>query len=263
MSSLAANEQLQFAELRISVPAFAESCSLLEIRHHSQYPCGPSVCQDQLVLGSFPPDSALEDSAGCAVYNVTDILRRWMSRGQGESGDLPPTESLACKKKRSLPDPMAKAKPESKEMALLLVFSRRAERSCSGTSSLLKDAKGSRRVRRPHKRKGGRRKQGGKSGRGRGRGNDRGRGRGKGKGRAGRSGAPRHRHARHHGKAGNSTPCRRVKFEIKFGKIGWGAWVIFPKVYNAFRCQGECPIPTGEDVKPTNHAYMQVRSSMC
>ncbi|KAK2820495.1 hypothetical protein Q5P01_023454 [Channa striata] len=29
------------------------------------------------------------------------------------------------------------------------------------------------------------------------------------------------------------------------------------KRYNAYRCEGFCPGPLGEDLKPTNHAYMQ------
>ncbi|XP_072138107.1 nodal-like [Mobula birostris] len=247
MSTLAPNEKLQFAELRITLPAFAKSCSLLEIHHQSPYPCGSAVCQDQVFLGSFPPDLVLEDTAECTVYNVTNILQHWMNRntsgsGGGQGGaQRPETESLVCKRKRSLPEVNVRGKLERKEMALLLVFSRRPEQNCSESSSLLKDAKGSKRVRKPRRKKSRRLKQNRK----------------KGRGRAGRSGTPEYRHPRHHIKGNNSTLCRRIKFEIKFGKIGWGAWVIFPKVYNAFRCEGECPLPTGEDVKPTNHAYMQ------
>ncbi|KAG7228000.1 hypothetical protein INR49_005621 [Caranx melampygus] len=29
------------------------------------------------------------------------------------------------------------------------------------------------------------------------------------------------------------------------------------KWYNAYRCEGSCPGPLGEDLNPTNHAYMQ------
>ncbi|XP_072881839.1 nodal-like [Hemitrygon akajei] len=245
MSTLASDEKLQFAELRITLPAFAESCSLLEIHHQSQYLCGPAICQDQFFLGSFPPAVMLEDTAECAVYNVTNILQHWMNRNTsgsgGGRGGVQRPESLVCKRKRSLPEVNARGKLERKEMALLLVFSRRPQQNCSESSSLLKDAKGSKRVRKPRRKKSRRLKQNRK----------------KGRGRAGHSGTPKYRRPRHHIKGNNSTLCQRIKFEIKFGKIGWGAWVIFPKVYNAFRCEGECPIPTGEDVKPTNHAYMQ------
>uniref|UniRef100_UPI00398F728E nodal-related 2 n=1 Tax=Pristiophorus japonicus TaxID=55135 RepID=UPI00398F728E len=252
MSTLARNEKLQFAELRISLPAFAESCSLLEMHHQSQYPCGGTTCRQQLLLGSFPPATALEEAADCAVYNVTDILRRWMERSAAgerpeEPAGLGQPDRPVCpgRERRSLPVP-----PE--EPALLLVFSRRPERGCPAGPALLRDAKGSRRVRQPRRRKGPRRrpKQDGKAA-GR---PQNGRGKGRGRGRAERSGAPG---VRHHNNSRKSTRCRRIAFQIKFGKIGWGTWVIFPKVYNAYRCEGECPSPSGELDKPTNHAYMQ------
>lgn len=52
--------------------------------------------------------------------------------------------------------------------------------------------------------------------------------------------------------------CRRVDLHVDFNQIGWGSWIIFPKRYNAYRCEGSCPGPLGEDLNPTNHAYIQV-----
>uniref|UniRef100_A0A7N4PVM9 Nodal growth differentiation factor n=2 Tax=Sarcophilus harrisii TaxID=9305 RepID=A0A7N4PVM9_SARHA len=51
--------------------------------------------------------------------------------------------------------------------------------------------------------------------------------------------------------------CRRVRFQVDFNLIGWGSWVIYPKQYEAFRCEGECPNPMEERFSPTNHAYIQ------
>uniref|UniRef100_A0A7N8XTA1 TGF-beta family profile domain-containing protein n=1 Tax=Mastacembelus armatus TaxID=205130 RepID=A0A7N8XTA1_9TELE len=51
--------------------------------------------------------------------------------------------------------------------------------------------------------------------------------------------------------------CRRVDLHVDFNQIGWGSWIIFPKRYNAYRCEGSCPGPLGEALNPTNHAYMQ------
>ncbi|XP_042171416.1 nodal-related 2 [Oncorhynchus tshawytscha] len=51
--------------------------------------------------------------------------------------------------------------------------------------------------------------------------------------------------------------CRRVEMHVDFNQIGWGSWIVFPKKYNAYRCEGICPSPLGEDLNPTNHAYMQ------
>nr|XP_025859749.1 nodal homolog isoform X2 [Vulpes vulpes] len=66
----------------------------------------------------------------------------------------------------------------------------------------------------------------------------------------------RRRHRRHH-VPDRSQLCRKVKFQVDFNLIGWGSWIIYPKQYNAYRCEGECPNPVGEEFHPTNHAYIQ------
>ncbi|KAJ7324224.1 hypothetical protein JRQ81_017244 [Phrynocephalus forsythii] len=53
------------------------------------------------------------------------------------------------------------------------------------------------------------------------------------------------------------TLCHRVDFYVDFEEIGWGSWIIYPKRYNAFRCDGKCPVPLEEKFLPTNYAYMQ------
>lgn len=53
--------------------------------------------------------------------------------------------------------------------------------------------------------------------------------------------------------------CRRVDFHVDFDQIGWGSWIVHPKQYNAFRCEGKCPVPLDEGFQPTNNAYIQVR----
>ncbi|KAM5237287.1 nodal homolog [Ctenodactylus gundi] len=64
------------------------------------------------------------------------------------------------------------------------------------------------------------------------------------------------RHRRHQ-LPDRSRLCRKVKFQVDFNLIGWGSWIIYPKQYNAYRCEGECPNPVGEEFHPTNHAYIQ------
>nr|XP_045370162.1 nodal homolog [Camelus bactrianus] len=64
------------------------------------------------------------------------------------------------------------------------------------------------------------------------------------------------RHRRYH-LQDRSQLCRKVKFQVDFNLIGWGSWIIYPKQYNAYRCEGECPNPVGEEFHPTNHAYIQ------
>ncbi|KGL84474.1 Nodal, partial [Tinamus guttatus] len=51
--------------------------------------------------------------------------------------------------------------------------------------------------------------------------------------------------------------CRRVDMMVDFEQTGWGSWIVYPKKYNAYRCEGQCPSPVDETFKPTNHAYIQ------
>ncbi|XP_009989411.1 PREDICTED: nodal homolog, partial [Tauraco erythrolophus] len=58
------------------------------------------------------------------------------------------------------------------------------------------------------------------------------------------------------GEEGRSL-CRRVDMMVDFEQTGWGSWIVYPKKYNAYRCEGQCPTPVDETFKPTNHAYIQ------
>uniref|UniRef100_A0A8C3TE83 TGF-beta family profile domain-containing protein n=1 Tax=Chelydra serpentina TaxID=8475 RepID=A0A8C3TE83_CHESE len=58
------------------------------------------------------------------------------------------------------------------------------------------------------------------------------------------------------GEEGRSL-CKRVDMIVNFEQTGWGSWIVYPKKYNAYRCEGECPAPVDESFKPTNHAYIQ------
>ncbi|KAI4816720.1 hypothetical protein KUCAC02_009033 [Chaenocephalus aceratus] len=83
--------------------------------------------------------------------------------------------------------------------------------------------------------------------------------------------ANRHQHTQHQRKGvAESAPvskpieeeekgplCRRVDMVVDFEKIGWSEWIVYPKQYNAYRCEGSCPNPVDETFTPTNHAYMQ------
>ncbi|KAG8196753.1 hypothetical protein JTE90_014486 [Oedothorax gibbosus] len=51
--------------------------------------------------------------------------------------------------------------------------------------------------------------------------------------------------------------CARHDLYIDFERIGWAAWIISPKGYNAFQCKGDCNFPLGQNQRPTNHATVQ------
>lgn len=51
--------------------------------------------------------------------------------------------------------------------------------------------------------------------------------------------------------------CARYDLFVDFERIGWSAWIISPKGYNAFQCRGSCLFPLGQNQRPTNHATVQ------
>ncbi|XP_044138910.1 nodal homolog 2-A-like [Bufo gargarizans] len=51
--------------------------------------------------------------------------------------------------------------------------------------------------------------------------------------------------------------CKKIDMIVDFEKIGWGDQIIYPKKFNAYRCEGACPTPLSEIFKPTNHAYIK------
>lgn len=51
--------------------------------------------------------------------------------------------------------------------------------------------------------------------------------------------------------------CRRKPMSVDFNQLGWSSWVIAPRGYNAYLCEGLCGFPIDNYLKPTNHATVQ------
>ena len=51
--------------------------------------------------------------------------------------------------------------------------------------------------------------------------------------------------------------CERIPMMVDFEYLGWGKWIIYPKVINAYACQGRCPKRVWYDLQLTNHAILQ------
>ncbi|XP_038642034.1 bone morphogenetic protein 4-like isoform X1 [Scyliorhinus canicula] len=51
--------------------------------------------------------------------------------------------------------------------------------------------------------------------------------------------------------------CRRRPLYVDFERVGWTEWIIAPRGYNAFYCQGECRFPLADHMNSSSHAIVQ------
>ncbi|NXL91427.1 NOD2A protein, partial [Alectura lathami] len=239
MTSLSSSQEVSLAELRIRPPALSPSHNVtLEIYHSPRPPCRGTR---ELFLGTVAggPSSS---QAGWAVFNLTGTLRAWlhqdtspgpMEAARWEAGGPAAPVTIT-------PHSLGASDPIPRELAdsvLLLVFSK--DKSPGG-HSLIRAVETSKHVMHD--------------------------------GGPGGSGTRRHRRNRKEKQrikvsdAPVPTPslgeeakslCRRVDMTVDFEQTGWGSWIVYPKKYNAYRCEGLCPSPVDETFKPTNHAYIQ------
>lgn len=56
---------------------------------------------------------------------------------------------------------------------------------------------------------------------------------------------------------GGRSLCQRRALYVDFTTVGWGDWIVAPKGYDAFYCQGECNLPFADHLNSTNHAVVQ------
>ncbi|XP_049687272.1 nodal homolog [Accipiter gentilis] len=250
MSSLSSSQEVSLAELRVHLPSFSPARDVsLDIYHSQRRRCrGDGTCAHQLFLGTVA-GSPFSTQASWKIFEVTSLLRSWLhqavdpghrgptGREQWEASGLAalatttmrsPTSSDTGHGEPALPQDVT-------DGVLLLVFSK--DKS-PGDHSLIRTAETSKHVMHD----------GGSQG----------------------VGTRRHRRNRKEkqrikvsdaaavipGEEGRSL-CRRVDMMVDFEQTGWGSWIVYPKKYNAYRCEGQCPSPVDETFKPTNHAYIQ------
>ncbi|XP_009316895.1 PREDICTED: nodal homolog [Pygoscelis adeliae] len=233
MSSLSSSQEVNLAELRVRLPGFSPARNVsLDIYHSRRRRCrGSGTCAHQLFLGTVA-GSPSSTQASWKVFEVTRLLRSWLHQAMAPAHHGPTgRESWEQRWPHGQP-----ALPQDvTDGVLLLVFSR--DKS-PGDHSLIRTAETSKHVMRDSSSQG--------------------------------TGTRRHRRNRKEkqrikvsdaaaavpGEEGRSL-CRRVDMMVDFEQTGWGSWIVYPKKYNAYRCEGQCPSPVDETFKPTNHAYIQ------
>lgn len=244
MSSLFGTQEIRLSELRVRVPAF--SASVVELYHaHNSAP------EARVFLGSIKVTPGLSSSSSSwKVFNVTDLLTPWLSHGGEEL--WPATEPAAANNLlRAVeegsgnygtePSPRRKIQHLTTDRVMIVVFLKSSSsQGHQSSSTLMQTVQHSKYVVLDRPGNARRRKRNRMD--------------------------PGHvREVASGNVTGSVTEsvqrplCRRVDMWVDFDQIGWNEWIVHPKRYNAYRCEGECPVPLDESFKPTNHAYMQVR----
>ncbi|XP_026052041.1 nodal homolog 2-A-like [Carassius auratus] len=238
MSSISASDNVQRSELRIRLPAFASEMEV-DIYHASRRECDRSPCDEvRIHLGTVkakPIDSTSSHSSW-RVFNITALLKYWLQQGESVFSEEPVQMPA-----RSEGEGHKNVQHLTANRIMMVVYSKQNQ---AKTSTLIQTAEHSKYV--ALERAGG-----------------------------GGEHAPR-RHRRNHrtddrvrDAAASVIPgvpqeegekkslCRKVDMWVDFDQIGWSDWIVYPKRYNAYRCEGSCPTPVEETFTPTNHAYMQ------
>ncbi|KAK5850975.1 hypothetical protein PBY51_001803 [Eleginops maclovinus] len=248
LHALLSDKQIQAAELRIRLPRPHTSNITVEVYHQNGQAChSHTSCQEQQLVGLLSESSLVTSSQSWKVFNMTKPLLSWLRQKSAavkirNKRVLRRRRVVNTKRGLSLPDlpgfvASPKREPDVSDRALLVIFSQTGSgENQKAKASLLHTAEQSKflspaEIKRAHRQKRRRSKRGQ------------------------REQSVRSLQASKRGS--EKSLCRRVEMHVDFNQIGWGSWIVFPKRYNAYRCEGPCPGPLGEHLNPTNHAYMQ------
>ncbi|XP_041856167.1 southpaw [Melanotaenia boesemani] len=258
MSSISARELVQLAELQIRLPAFSASKhATVDLYHSPRQSCDPgrASCQEEdFFLGSFDTTPS-NTKPSWKVFNVTALLKYWLYQagtvlspeasgepetdhgsGAGDEEKISDKPSLSSFEMRQ-----RKTHYLTTNRVIMVIFAKQNLRHESHAAyGLIHTVENSKYVTKG----------------------------------AVSSDSQSRRHKRNRMErmrvADRAVPtvaptmdpvqrplCRRVDMWVDFDHIGWDEWIVHPKRYNAYRCEGECPTPLDESFHPTNHAYMQ------
>lgn len=234
MSSISTSDTVQRSELRIRLPEFPSAGGVEVDVYHSKRECDRNLCAEtRFYLGSAKSKPS-DPSSSWKVLNITVLLKYWL-----DQGETAPVEEHA---EMSEADAERGVQHPTANRVMMVVYSKQNR---AKTSTLIQTAEHSKYV--ALERAGGgesvarRHKRNHRSG-------DRVRG----------GAGPGLTPAVVHEEGEKKSLCRKVDMWVDFDQIGWSDWIVYPKRYNAYRCEGGCPTPVDESFTPTNHAYMQV-----
>ncbi|KAM9447188.1 southpaw [Clarias gariepinus] len=239
MSSLSGNQEIRLSELRLRVPAFA--ASVLDLYHARN-----SAPDARVFLGSIKVTPSIASSSW-KVFNVTDLLTRWQREvaeqqwPTNESEDEQNVVEEGSGNEATEPPSRRKIHHLTTDRVMIVVFLKSVStQGHQGSATLMQTVQHSKYVL-PDRPSNARRRKRNRA----------------------ESGHVREVASENVTLSGAGTEsaqrplCRRVDMWVDFDQIGWNEWIVHPKRYNAYRCEGDCPVPLDESLKPTNHAYMQ------
>ncbi|XP_061448586.1 nodal homolog 2-A-like [Rhineura floridana] len=260
LTSISSSSDVRLAELRVRLMSFSQLRNVtMNIYHSHDRTChGNQTCTDKFFLGSFVSTNSSSSHSSWKVFNITRMLRFWVHQGVSFGKDAPDDQQQVWEEEnlsennggRAVSGFQSKCGHNESRQAhvltssmtdrvLLVVFSKDKELvEPSQGPSLIRTVEMSKHIMLDNTSK--------------------------------EAGGRRHRRNRKQkqriklsnistpsfGKDGRSL-CRRVDMIVDFEQTGFGSWIVHPKKYNAYRCEGECPSPVDETFKPTNHAYIQ------